>query len=223
MAPCKSGLLPEGLPCINNNIEIENRKSNQISLFYTQFWHEPWSDKNILFHQIRHCPEKDAVSVSQSQYSGDQGSTIFTWGLNVMMCWYWKSAIVGGKTAITLRHWKCLNRLEKSMVLVITAAVPCLLRNQMTYYDVNVYVPIPVFTKLLVMCLFSAYSVVSIACEGVPSMCTPLFDSFLLPCICRLNSLGTGKFWRIPHSCTHCTSARYLFRCQLLVFVFPLK
>ena len=23
MAPCKSGLLPEGLPCINNNIEIE--------------------------------------------------------------------------------------------------------------------------------------------------------------------------------------------------------
>ena len=23
MAPCKSGLLPEGLPCIKNNIEIE--------------------------------------------------------------------------------------------------------------------------------------------------------------------------------------------------------
>ena len=23
MPPCKSGLLPEGLPCINNNIELE--------------------------------------------------------------------------------------------------------------------------------------------------------------------------------------------------------
>ena len=28
MAPCKSGLLPEGLPCINNNIEIEIENRN---------------------------------------------------------------------------------------------------------------------------------------------------------------------------------------------------
>ena len=29
MAPCKSGLLPEGLPCINNNIEIEIEKHGE--------------------------------------------------------------------------------------------------------------------------------------------------------------------------------------------------
>ena len=35
MAPCKSGLLPEGLPCMNNNIEIEIEHS--IAGFYKRF------------------------------------------------------------------------------------------------------------------------------------------------------------------------------------------
>ena len=43
--------------------------------------------------------------------------------------------------------------------------------------------PLSNFTKLLVKCLFSRYSIVPIVYEGAPRMCTQFFDCFLLPCI----------------------------------------
>ena len=42
--------------------------SNQISLFCKQFWDEPWSDVNILFHPMKHRPDQGSISLSQSQY-----------------------------------------------------------------------------------------------------------------------------------------------------------
>ena len=43
--------------------------SNQISLCCKQFWDEPWSDINILFHPMKHRPDQGSISLSQSQYS----------------------------------------------------------------------------------------------------------------------------------------------------------
>ena len=43
--------------------------SNQISLCCKQFWDEPWSDENILFHPMKHRPDQGSISLSQSQYS----------------------------------------------------------------------------------------------------------------------------------------------------------
>ena len=52
------------------NVQMLNYPgSNQISLFCKQFWDEPWSDVNILFHPMKRRPDQGSISLSQSQYS----------------------------------------------------------------------------------------------------------------------------------------------------------
>ena len=64
MAPCKSGLLPEGLPCINNNIEIEKYRNRNRNLEIEVKLNEGFARSKIMLRFDRNAATNRETKIS---------------------------------------------------------------------------------------------------------------------------------------------------------------